>query len=97
MKKKRSISVITVVIWVSLIVVMSVIIITSMGNKNALENISADIESTRAYFCSEITYTYGNGDCILLENTDLDGNKVYGLIDAGRKINVSFEHVILFL
>ena len=89
MKKKRSISVITVVIWVSLIVVMSVIIITSMGNKNALENISADIESTRAYFCSEITYTYGNGDCILLENTDLDGNKVYGLIDAGRKINVN--------
>ena len=44
--------------------------------------------TTRAYFCSEITKTYGNGDCILLENYDKNGNKVYGLIDTGRKITV---------
>ena len=42
---------------------------------------------TRAYFCSQITKKYGNGDCILLENYDNDGNKVYGLIDTGRKIS----------
>lgn len=42
--------------------------------------------TTRVYFCSEITKTYGNGDCILLENYDSNGNKIYGLIDTGRKI-----------
>ena len=45
--------------------------------------------STRAYFCSQITKTYGNGDCILLENYDNNGNKVYGLIDTGRKISTT--------
>ena len=42
--------------------------------------------TTKVYFCSEITKTYGNGDCILLENYDSKGNKIYGLIDTGRKI-----------
>ena len=41
---------------------------------------------TRVYFSSEVTKTYGNGDCILLENYDKNGNKIYGLIDTGRKI-----------
>ena len=40
--------------------------------------------TTRVYFSSEITKTYENGDCILLENYDSEGNKIYGLIDAGR-------------
>lgn len=48
--------------------------------------------TTRAYFCSEITKNYGNGDCILLENYDSNGNKIYGLIDAGRKINTNDEN-----
>ena len=43
--------------------------------------------TTKAYFCSEITQNYGNGDCILLENYDSNGNKTYGLIDTGRKIS----------
>ncbi|MBQ9658559.1 MAG: hypothetical protein IJV31_07320, partial [Clostridia bacterium] len=42
--------------------------------------------ATRAYLNAEITYSYGTGDCILLENYDENGNKIYGLIDAGRKI-----------
>lgn len=42
--------------------------------------------TTRVYFCSEITKTYGNGDCILLENYDANGNKIYGLIDTGRNL-----------
>lgn len=43
--------------------------------------------TTRVYFSSEITKTYENGDCILLENYDSEGNKIYGLIDAGRYIS----------
>lgn len=45
--------------------------------------------STRAYFCSQVTLGHGNGDCILLENYDENGNKVYGLIDAGRNVATS--------
>ena len=50
------------------------------ANNNELRN------ATRVYFSSEVTKGYGNGDCILLENYDSEGNKIYGLIDAGRKI-----------
>lgn len=39
--------------------------------------------TTRAYFCSKIT---NSGDCILLENYDSNGNKVFGLIDTGNAI-----------
>ena len=67
------------------ILVLIIIIIVSFGlnvyaDNNELRNV------TRVYFSSEITKGYGNGDCILLENYDSDGNKIYGLIDAGRKI-----------
>ncbi len=48
--------------------------------------------TTRVYFSSEVTKNYGNGDCILLENYDSKGNKIYGLIDAGRKINKNDEN-----
>ena len=41
---------------------------------------------TKAYFLSETTNGYGNGDCILLENSDSSGQVHYGLIDAGREI-----------
>lgn len=44
------------------------------------------VNATRVYFNAEVTKSYGNGDCILLENYDANGNKIYGLIDAGRKI-----------
>lgn len=71
------------------IIIISIIILTCMlisGNSYATEN--SDItNTTRAYFLSEITEGYGNGDCILLENYDSKGNKIYGLIDAGRYIN----------
>ena len=42
--------------------------------------------TTKAYFLSEISNGYGNGDCILLENYDSNGQVHYGLIDAGREI-----------
>ena len=41
---------------------------------------------TRAYFCSGILKNNASGDCILLENYDSNGNKVYGLIDTGNPI-----------
>ena len=43
-------------------------------------------EKTNVYFLSEITKNYGNGDCILLENIDINGNIIHALIDAGRKV-----------
>ena len=55
----------------------------ALSTQNALTN------TTRVYFLSEITQNYGNGDCILLENYDNSGNKKYGLIDAGRKIEIN--------
>lgn len=42
--------------------------------------------TTRAFFCAGVTSYYGNGDCILLENIDQDGRRLFGLIDAGREI-----------
>lgn len=44
------------------------------------------IEKTNVYFLAEITKTYGNGDCILLENIDHNGNIMHALIDTGKKI-----------
>ena len=44
-------------------------------------------EKTNIYFLAEITRGYGNGDCILLENIDSNGNITHALIDTGRKIN----------
>ena len=55
-------------------------------NINVYANNNELINATRVYFSSEVTKGYGNGDCILLENYDSEGNKIYGLIDAGRKI-----------
>lgn len=54
--------------------------------KNGNENTDSDklINTTRVYFSAEITKGYSNGDCILLENYDSEGNKTYGLIDTGR-------------
>ena len=44
------------------------------------------VEKTNVYFLSEITKNFGNGDCILLENIDINGNIIHALIDAGRKV-----------
>ena len=44
------------------------------------------IEKTNVYFLAEITKNYGNGDCILLENYDINGNIIHALIDTGRKV-----------
>ena len=46
-------------------------------------------EKTNVYFLAEITKGYENGDCILLENIDSNGNITHALIDNGRKINNS--------
>ena len=35
-------------------------------------------------FLDDITRGYENGDCILLENIDSDGNITHALIDTGR-------------
>ena len=43
-------------------------------------------EKTNIYFLSEVTKNFGNGDCILLENIDSNGNIVHALIDTGRKV-----------
>ena len=48
--------------------------INAESTEQSLKNI------TRVYFCSEITKGYGAGDCILLENIDSKGNKLFGLI-----------------
>ena len=44
-------------------------------------------EKTIVYFLAEITKGYGNGDCILLENIDENGNITHALIDTGRIVN----------
>ena len=44
------------------------------------------IAKTNVYFLAEITKNYGNGDCILLENIDFNGNILHALIDTGRKV-----------
>ncbi len=75
--------IITILIFFLLIVISNKIYAT---DGSALKN------ATRAYFCSEVTKNYGNGDCILLENYDSNGDKIYGLIDAGRKINTNDEN-----
>ena len=43
-------------------------------------------EKTNVYFLAEITKNFGNGDCILLENIDLNGNIIHALVDTGRKV-----------
>ena len=40
-------------------------------------------EKTIAYFLAEITRGRGQGDCILLENIDENGNISHALIDTG--------------
>ena len=43
-------------------------------------------EKTNVYFLAEITKGYGNGNCILLENININGNILHALIDTGRKV-----------
>ncbi len=73
----------------SLLVILFFIIFAiflSISTNVYAENNATFKNTTRVYFCSEITKEYGNGDCILLENYNSEGKKIYGLIDAGRKI-----------
>lgn len=42
--------------------------------------------SLRFFFSSEVTKGYGCGDCILIEHTDPNGAKLFGLVDTGRSI-----------
>ena len=44
-------------------------------------------EKTNVYFLAEITRGFENGDCILLENIDSNGNIKHALIDTGRYVN----------
>ena len=67
------------------------IIITSLffyGNVYAADNTENE---TKAYFSAEVTRGYKNGDCILLENSDEEGNKLYGMIDTGRNLEKNDE------
>ena len=43
-------------------------------------------EKTNVYFLAEITKDFGNGDCILLENININGNILHALIDTGRRV-----------
>lgn len=79
---KNNVLILTILILlISFIVIPKNIYATT--NNEMLTNI------TIAYFSSEVTKGYGNGDCILLENYDSNGNKIYGLIDTGRKITTT--------
>ena len=49
------------------------------------------VEKTNVYYLTEITRNYGNGDCILLENIDINNNIIHALIDTGRK---AYEGVV---
>jgi beta-lactamase superfamily II metal-dependent hydrolase len=65
---------------------ISVVALSSIFNHVIALSDDSSNTYTKAYFCSAITNGYGNGDCILLENRDANGNVLYGLIDSGRKI-----------
>ena len=72
---------------VELIILLFIgLVILIMGNQSyaAEETLK---NATRIYYSAEVTRSYGNGDCILLENFDGNGNKIYGLVDTGRKIS----------
>lgn len=43
-------------------------------------------DTMRFCFCAGITRGYNNGDCILVEYAGIDGDRLFGLIDAGHKI-----------
>ena len=49
------------------------------------------VEKTNVYYLTEITKNFGNGDCILLENIDINNNIIHALIDTGRK---AYEGVV---
>lgn len=69
-------------------VTILIVLILWLGNAKNVYATDNNIltNATRVYFSSEVTKNYGNGDCILLENYDANGNKIYGLIDAGNKV-----------
>lgn len=74
-----------------IILIVFILFIAISKNIYATTNNVTLTNITKVYFCSEITKTYGNGDCILLENYDSKGNKIYGLIDTGRKIIKNYD------
>lgn len=81
MRKKVRRLLLILIIIISFLLISIILRPTDIKNEeNMLTNL------TRAYFAAGVTRNYRNGDCILLENYDSDGNKIYGLIDAGRKI-----------
>lgn len=74
-------------VYIAKIVILLIFIwIVSLSNFVYAEENNTLTNTTRVYFLAEITKGYANGDCILLENYDSQGNKIYGMIDAGRKI-----------
>ena len=85
-----------IILIISFLLILISLLIINTTNKFKPKDNTTNIEvkyapanlknTTRVYFSSEVTKTYGNGDCILLENYDSNGNVKYGLIDTGRKI-----------
>ena len=69
-------------IIIAMIIMIAFFINVYAIDKNETNN---NKEYIRAYFCSQITKNYNNGDCILLEKCNSNGEKYYGLIDAGRE------------
>ena len=68
------------------IIIILILIVFSTFEKVYADSEETLTNATRVYFNAEVTKTYGNGDLILLENYDAEGNKIYGLIDAGRNL-----------
>lgn len=73
------------------ILIFSILYIVIPKNIYATNSSETLKNTTMVFFSSKVTKGYRNGDCILLENYDSNGNKIYGLIDAGRKITTTDE------
>ncbi len=67
----------------SIIVILCFLIINTFFINNSYANDENYTNITIAYFESKMTEISGQGDCILLENYDAEGNKHYALIDTG--------------
>ena len=68
--KRRNIMMLFIILIIFTLCIGKIKKVYATTNNETLKN------TTIAYFCSEITKTYGSGDCILLENYDSKGNKI---------------------
>ncbi len=51
----------------------------------------------KVYYVDIQDYDYYIGDCIIIESTNSNGNKVYGMIDTGKSGKASYKRIISYL